>query len=389
MRISRTVMYLFFSFILFINQSYAATLKDYSYAGEFTADQAKTAVAKLPPLNNLDMNYNLKLYIIHYYTPDPAGNATLASGLVAMPENTSAPVSMVTYMHGTRFNRDDVPSRIVTRDAANYAVFGSHAGYMVVLPDYLGLGDSTLPLHPYVLADSLATTSINMLIAAKELAAELHYAINDKLFLTGYSEGGFTTNVTYEKLLQEHPEIKVTAVSPGSAPYDWATTMQFLLKDPGPRATGYLAFFMYSAQTYTHYWNSLDDIFAAPYNTLIPQLFDGKHQTQDILDSLPKDPYQICQPGFLQGILNGTDIHSAQLLKNFNHIAYQPTSPMLIVGTKGDHDVPYAGEEMAYHAFKEKSNDVFLESVSDTLDHIQAYPVVTLEQLKFFQQYDH
>lgn len=364
-------------------------LLNYHYLGEFNIEQAKTAVAKLPPLSDLPMNYKLALYDIHYTTPDPAGNMTTASGMVAMPVNPQQPVAIVSYQHGTRFNKEDVPSRPMTRDAAMYATFGSHGGYMVVLPDYLGLGDNTLPLHPYVLADTLATSSINMLLAAKELAATLHYPVNNTLYLAGYSEGGFTTNVMYERMLKDHPEIKVTAVAPGSAPYDWKVTLTFLMDHPGPRATAYLALFMYSAETYTHFWKDLSAIFVKPYDTLIPSLFDGTHQTQEILDALPKNPYDICQPGFMQHILDGTDPHSAELIANFNHYNYQPTAPLLLVGTKGDQDVPFAGAEMAYAVFKQKSNDVRIKSVSDVLDHIQAYPLVTLEQLKFFKQYDH
>jgi hypothetical protein len=59
-----------------------------------------------------------------------------------------------------------------------------------------------------------------------------------------------------------------------------------------------------------------------------------------------------------------------------------------MVGTKGDHDVPYHGAEIAYEVFKSKSNQVYIKHVSEVLDHLQAFPLVTKAQLEFFDQYN-
>jgi len=391
--ISKNIIIFFF---IFITASYAtpvkhtdSTLKDYAYIGTFTQEQARQAMKMLPPLNSLDMKYSLNLYKIHYKTPAPDGKPTTASGLVAMPNAPTDSVGIVSYFHGTRVQRSDVPSTNNERNAIYLATFGSSGGYMLVMPDYLGQGDNELQVHPYVQADTLASASIDMLIAAKELAASLKYPVNDRLYLAGYSEGGYTTTVTYEALLKNHPELPVTAVSPGSAPYDWHETMNFITLQPGPRATVYLAFFFYSMQTYQHYWNDMSQIFTPPYATLIPTLFDGNHTTQEILDALPQDPRVIMNEAFLKNIMNGTDSHSKEMEKNFNRYDFTPTSPMLMIGTKGDHDVPYHGAEMAYEVFKSKSDQVYIKSVSDVLDHIAAFPLVTKAQLEFFQEYDY
>lgn len=358
------------------------------YLGAFTKEQAAAAAQKIPPISHLPMHYSLFLYKIYYTTPAPDGSDVWATGLVVTPINPNKATGIVSYAHGTRVNRDDVPSRNNEKNYIYLATFASSAGYVLVMPDYLGYGDSTLPLHPYVDADTLASSSINLLLAAKEFLTDmLHYPINNELYLAGYSEGGFTTNVTYEKLLNEYPELPVTAVASGSAPYDWNLTMKFVADNPGPRSTVYLALFMYAMQTYHHYWDSLEQIFSEPYASLIPVLFDGKHQTQEILDALPKDPHLIFNPGIIEAIIDGSNSHSDEMQRNFNHYAFTATSPMLIVGTKGDHDVPFEGAEMAYQILKQKSDRVYLKSVSDVLDHLQAFPVVTLAQMQFFQQY--
>lgn len=380
--------------LFFMNLSFAASIRmdaeklvHHTYLGEFTSEKAKLALQRIPGLENLQPKYSLNLYKIHYKTTAPDGKTTFATGLVAMPVSPARSVSIVAYFHGTRALRTDVPSR---NDEKNYiytSTFGNTGGYMLVMPDYLGLGDNTLPIHPYVDAKTLAGSSIDMILASKELAAILHYPVNDKLFLAGYSEGGATTMVTYEELLK-NKELPVTAAAPGSAPYDWDETMPFVTDNPGPRSTVYMAFFFLSLQTYNNYWSGLDEIFRKPYNNLIPVLFDGYHQTPEILAALPANPYAIFQEGFLESVVNGTEKHVEEMKKNINHYDFKSTSPLLLVGTKGDHDVPYHGAEIAYAKLKSQSDLVYIKSVSDKLDHLQAFPFVMNEQLEFFNQYN-
>lgn len=363
-------------------------LENYTYLGEFSKDQANIVLQKVPPLTTLKANYALRIYKIQYKTSAPNGNDSHASGIVALPIAPDKKVGVVNYYHGTRVTRSDVPSRMGIAYYIYPALFSSHGGYMLVMPDYPGLGDSDLALHPYVHADNLAKSSIDMLIAAKELATKLNYATNDKLYLAGYSEGGFTTMVTYEALLKNHKDIPVTAVAAGSAPYDWNETMQFLTKDPGLRAGLYLAYFFYAMQTYEKYWQGLDGIFKKPYDTLIPTLFDGYHEAPEIIAALPSDPRKIVNDAFLDSIINGTNEHSDKLIKNLNHYDFKSTSPLLLVGTKGDKDLPYSAAEFAYARLKQQSDLVYIKSVSDVLDHIEALPFVLKEALDFFKQYD-
>ncbi|KTD82519.1 alpha/beta hydrolase family protein [Legionella waltersii] len=387
----KRVFYTFFLFIVsFSVNAYSPTQQLVSYVslGNFSQHTAELALKKMPPLDTLHVHHDLQLYKINYQTPAPDGSISIASGLVAMPISPTKPVSIVSYHHGTRFEKKDVPSRNNEKNHMYLAALGSSAGFMIVMPDYLGLGDNDLPIHPYVQADTLASSSVNMLLAAKELASALRYPVNDKLYLTGYSEGGFTTMVMFELLANDFPDIPITAVAAGSAPFDWKETMNFVMLEPGPRATAYLAYFFYSLQTYRHYWANFDEIFTPPFNTQIPSLLDGLHSTSDILKALPQDPKFIFQSSFFDGIINEKDKNTDSLKMNFNHYGFIPTAPLLLVGTKGDKDVPYAGAEMAYEVFKQHSDFVWIKSVSNTLDHVQAHPFVLKEQLEFFQQYE-
>ncbi|MCW8416792.1 alpha/beta hydrolase [Fluoribacter dumoffii] len=361
-------------------------LISYTYLGTFPKETAQTALNKMPPLDVLDANYEVTLYKINYRTPAPDGHITTASGLLAVPAVT-AEIGIVSYQHGTRFNREDAPSRMKESDAIYPALFSSHGGYLTVMPDYLGFGDNELPLHPYVQYETLASSSMDMLLAAKEFAKILKIKINDQLYIGGYSEGGFSSLALFELLATHHPEIPLTAVALGSAPYDWDETMRFIMLNPGPRATAYLAYFFYSLQTYKNYWANLDQIFVSPYNVLVPELFDGRHSTKEIISALPQNPALIFQATFFDAILNPLESDTEKLKNYFNHYDYRPTAPLLLVGTKGDKDVPYHGAEIAYNQFRKYSSAVFIQSVSDTLDHRDAGPYVFYEMLRFFKDF--
>ncbi|MCW8445503.1 alpha/beta hydrolase [Fluoribacter gormanii] len=385
----KKIMFFFLYFFLSVTYSQSqesnAILVAYNYLGTFSKEMAQMALKKMPPLDALEADYDVTLYKISYKTPAPDGHITTASGLVAVPL-INGRLGIVSYQHGTRFNHEDAPSRMKEGDAVYPALFSSHGGYLTVMPDYLGFGDNELPLHPYVQYETLASSSLNMLLAAKELAKIIKIDLNDQLYIGGYSEGGFSSLVLFELLATQYSDIPVTAVALGSAPYDWNETMQFIMRNPGPRATAYLAYFFYSLQTYKNYWTDLNQLFVSPYNATIPELFDGHHSTKEILNALPQNPALIFQPAFFDGILNHTEDNSEKLKNYFNHYRFSPTAPLLLVGTKGDRDVPYHGAEMAYEQFKKSGSAVFIQSVSDTLDHRDAGPYVFYEMLQFFKR---
>ncbi len=75
-------------------------------------------------------------------------------------------------------------------------------GYIAVLPDYIGYGDSTNELHPYVHAATLASATVDMNRAARKFLAGINRSTNGQFFLTGYSEGGYATLAT-QRLMQQ------------------------------------------------------------------------------------------------------------------------------------------------------------------------------------------
>jgi hypothetical protein len=100
---------------------------------------------------------------------------------------------VLSYQHGTIFQDSDAPSSFLTSaEGLAGAVFAA-IGFIAVLPDYIGYGDSTALLHPYVHAATLASATVDMNRAARVFFKEpgINAVTNGQLFLAGYSEGGY------------------------------------------------------------------------------------------------------------------------------------------------------------------------------------------------------
>ena len=197
--------------------------------------------------------YNVNFYKVSYQTTSPSGSAVTASGLLLIPQKAAGATSpLLSVQHGTIMGQAYAPSNInlTAPGTVPYDVWGSVVaasfGYVVVMPDYLGYGDSMSIFHPYVQAAPTATATIDMIRAAKKVLAGFGVAINQQLFLAGYSEGGYATLATQKQIETSlGSEFTLTASEPGAGPYDLSGTVNALMGAAdiaGKTRSSYLAF---------------------------------------------------------------------------------------------------------------------------------------------------
>src|SRR5579862_1160221 len=128
------------------------------------------------------------LYGIDYQTVGVNGEAANASeGFFVPSTGCKGPFPLVGYAHGTNLVKEQLisdPSTIsktwTPPDQAPYVVAGIFAahGYAVAATDYLGLGKSTYPYHPYLHAQSEASAVVDSLRAARNAAAQLSVSLS-------------------------------------------------------------------------------------------------------------------------------------------------------------------------------------------------------------------
>jgi len=131
-----------------------------------------------------------------------AGTAQL-SGRVFFPPawraGDWARIPIVIYSHGTTLNKDSVASAFRGHEWMFGAAAAAYYGFAVAMPDQPGMGSDGAAYHPFCHARSLAYAVVDAIPAIQALfgqdpyLVEHHYAWDGRVFLLGYSEGGYAT----------------------------------------------------------------------------------------------------------------------------------------------------------------------------------------------------
>jgi acetyl esterase/lipase len=149
-------------------------------------------------------------YYVKFWTVGGAAEATESSGALMVPTGAapacSGPRPIVLYAHGTNpdktLNIADITNTSNTEGALIAAMFAAQ-GYIVVAPNYAGYDISTLGYHPFLNAEQQSGEMLDILAAARAaLPNTLSAATSDsgRLFVTGYSQGGYVAMATQRAL---------------------------------------------------------------------------------------------------------------------------------------------------------------------------------------------
>ena len=204
------------------------------------------------------------------------GTVSRASGLLALPRGAT-PRRIVSFQHGTTSNRENVPSRLDLTGIAASVIFAGK-GYMLLAPDYLGLGDSP-GVHGYYVASDEARAVTSFIAAARQMPE----TPSGPVFLSGFSQGGHVTLAAMRQM--ESKGERLLGAAPVAAAIDIRhLSLGIALQGKSPSDTLYLA---YIARGFAdHYGHALDSVLTT--------------KGAEIVAALPADPRVIFQPAFLK-----------------------------------------------------------------------------------------
>ncbi|MCB1125470.1 MAG: hypothetical protein KDM81_03165 [Verrucomicrobiae bacterium] len=302
-----------------------------------------------------DPEYGVETWRLVYETIDPLGNPTVASGALVVPLDAPGPLPFASYQHGTLASRAEAPSQPPSQDGNREILLGlafASLGYVVALPDYLGLGVSPL-VQPYHHAKSEATTCVDMLRAGREFGTNHSLPLSGQLFLVGYSHGGHATMALLRALETFHAdEFTVTAAAPMAGAYDLGGVPadSVLSGDPQPNPY-YFALLLAGFQATYHFADNLADLLQAPYDTTLPPLLDGTHTGGQINAAMPARVLDILQPTLANALRNDPNHPVRVALRHNSLIDWKPYSPLRLYHCSGDQDVPFANTVVAYESF--------------------------------------
>ncbi|MEE9302485.1 MAG: prolyl oligopeptidase family serine peptidase [Thiotrichaceae bacterium] len=169
---------------------------------------------------NITAQYAVHTYKLEYMTRDSANALVKVSALIAVPEKTT-PSPVISYQHATTFKKSEAPSLNLTVDDKSVEIAFASLGYVVFSADYVGFGSSFGNKHPY-LQKTPSADAVNDMLKAGKVWLDLNaIKMNDQLFMTGYSQGGYVTMAAMQDLQNNpHSGFQITSAVLGAGPYD-------------------------------------------------------------------------------------------------------------------------------------------------------------------------
>jgi len=364
----------------------------------------------LMAVSGLSLSYSVDTYKIVYETTDVDGSATIASGAFCIPISPDCqgfPIAV--YEHGTSLRKVDVPSEDIQETYIG-RIFAA-GGYQVVMPDYLGMGESP-GLHPYCHGASEATATLDMIRAVREAQALGEIPgmepDNGELFLTGYSQGGHAAMATHKYIEENNllEEFNVIASAPCSGPYEITGAMADTILAASYSNPGYIVYIMASYQrVYGDLYTSYSDVLKAPYDEIVEPYFNGNNYTLgmgSLNEQLPQEIQSFVEDSVLENFLAASDDLSHPIWQamaaNDNH-DWLPSRPIKMFYCTGDEQVSFQNALVAESTMLENGatdveavfkgegmhNECVLPSLTDAFTWFESLKTACSLSIEYFE----
>ena len=335
--------------------------------------------------------FGYKAVKISYKTKGQNDEDVNASGLLVIPTASDAykdylaslgksfSVSMICDNHGTIFTNAEAPSNVeVQNGVPDYALGVSmtgYAGFAAIFPDYIGYGDSNDVAHPYLLKKASAQASEDMIKASIKYMEQEGVVLNYQLFISGYSQGGYTAMALAQKVEEDLAKnINVMGVAPMAAPSNLKTLGD--IEIDAAHTMAYPAFLAYLADSYSYYNDdvNISDVLALEDTSTFHTLFDGSHSNVEIHTALSL--VTDARGGFNQHTAdalfkssfiseyqsNETSALKTHLIENsFND--WIPQAKTNLIHCMDDDIIPFSISQSTYNSMNENGADVTLSPI--------------------------
>jgi pimeloyl-ACP methyl ester carboxylesterase len=313
-----------------------------------------------------------KLYVIVYQTIGAKGEpATASEGFFVPGGGCKPPFTLVGYGQGTntvRAQKITNPTPQNVEPVSLASIFAAH-GYAVAATDYLGLGYSNYPYQPYLNANAEASAIVDAMRAARHAARTLRVPLGDKVFLTGYSQGGHSILGTQKVVESENAsEFHLIGDSPGSGLYALTQTMLDLLARPAAPQKGGAVLWAYVMPGYQKAYGNVygrpTDMFRNPYAATIDTLLPVNTYAEAAElngTTLPRTGRELLQPAFQTEFPSDPHIGArVDLAVNDLLNGWKPKAPVYLCAGSRDPVVEYKNSLLAYRFFSSEGVKVNL-----------------------------
>lgn len=298
---------------------------------------------------------DVKVISLNYNTIGVKAEAANASGVMLVPTGTActAAAPLLAYARGTEVSKIRTLANPADGETFLLAAVYAAQGYAVVATDYLGFAKSTYSFHPYLHADSEASSVIDSIRAARNAAGTVGASLSGKVVLSGYSQGGHSSMAAHRAIERDNAaEINVVGGAHLAGPYNMSGSLKVTT------AVGGVQFFVPFLVTawqkvYGNVYSDVKAVFKAPYSDYIESLLPSPTLTYTTLVTTGKlpgasgeTPNQARDAMFQSTFIADTQTNNNNAVylaaKKNDLTGWNPKAKTLLCGGLGDPTVPPA-----------------------------------------------
>ncbi len=328
-------------------------LVSYNELGTLTSDQISNIY---PSELSAFLAHDVVVYRVVYRTETPVGDQVQASGVVLAP-NRSGASRMVSLHRSTIFHELEAPSNVNLNNPdqsnmvwANFAPVMASAGFITVMPDLLGWGESSSLFHPYMITVSDEVVAYDMLLAAMDLTEDAEILWNNDLFVTGYSQGASTAMALLRGIEADASgRFEVKAASVGGGAYNLEALAETLLEQD---ELSFSPFYVYFLKAYRNTYfpdRTLGSFLNSPYDNIIvnDQLFRGGFFGNEIAERLTHVTSDLLLNSFRNNFItsntvSGQESEFRSILSDNDLSSFRVEIPLRIYHGEDDEILPYS-----------------------------------------------
>jgi hypothetical protein len=342
--------------------------------------------------------YGFDSYKVTYCTDDVVlpgqsfAHTTTVTGMVSVPRK-AGPLSTVAYVHGTSVSFYDAPSNPNTvgdispkgesfEGPPSTSVFAGN-GFIYIAPDYLGLGDSTIPRHRYFHAATEASSAIDLLAAARGVLADLKVQQNGELFTFGFSQGGHSALALHRELERIRVPLRGTAVVGGIFDVErWFLVS--LENETTFYQPLYVTYLLLAFDDIYDVYGSTTDAFRRRYARIVGDLFDMRHYFDDVAAELALPAREMLKPSYYAQVTTNRDDPMRVRLRENAVDRWRPEAPIRVFHSPVDEEAPYEDALVSVDRLRRRGGTISFRTL-EGFDHVSSWIQALPRAVRWFR----
>jgi len=363
------------------------------------AAQLDATHATLPALKSFTGTAQCDVTVtqINYQTPGvQPGEMSNSSAALLVPGGANCPPGphpLIAYARGTAVDKAHTNADASLPETQVLMILFAAQGYAVVATDYLGYALSGYPYHPYMHTETAASVVIDSIRAARSAAPALGLALNGKVMLTGFSQGGHAAMAAQRAIEQQNSgEFNLVAAAHLAGPYAVSQALIDGVSHPIGGVQALVPFQITSWQKiYGNVYAKASDVFNAPYDSVIETLLPIVNSPADLAKLPGGTPLQamhaMFKPAYLSDLAGNPANGAVLAAKKQDLFGWNPKAPTTLCASKADPVVKFFNAQMAFDDFTSRGlTNVSLVDVGTKISQTFG-SVLTADPVAYFTAY--